>query len=67
MLIAGVAVIVLTFLPLVPAFLGLVLNIAELQTYHWLLLMTLPVGVPLGVLGLLCAAVLWMLSKRRVK
>ena len=63
LLIAGVVVVALSLSPLIPALLGLALNNDTLQTYHWLLLATLPVGLPLGGVALLGALVLWILAK----
>ena len=65
MAIVGGVISAISLSPFIPALLGLALNNAELQTYHWLLLITVPFGLPLGGLSFLVAFVLWVMAKRQ--
>ncbi len=62
---AAVASALLALAPLAIALLGLAADSAYLQTYHWLLFYSLPLGAPLAIIAVIVAAILTLRSRSR--
>jgi hypothetical protein len=57
--------ILIALAPLIPAFLGLMVNSQYLQTYHWYLYFSVPLGLPITLIA--GAVALVMTVKGRLK
>jgi hypothetical protein len=56
--------ILIALAPLVPAFFGLMLDSPYLQTYHWLLYFSVPIGLPVTIIASLAALVVIIKNRK---